>query len=369
MEVITDAPIVRKRRRYTCVIFIVALVILIGAAIGSAAWWYQDAIHTPASSDSNAVALELKPGDTILDLATALRNAGGLKSVEALRVYLRINNENPKPQIGVYAIPKNLNIPDFLALVEQGPRKLSITATIQEGLRFDEHAGILATAFASVPGAKFSKQEYLDIATNPDKYDFSGEVKSFLAQAKPAGVSLEGYLFPDTYNIGVDATAMDIISLQVTTLIRRLDEANIPVGPANPSPLRNFHEVLTLASTVQREAYGDEEKAMIADIFLRRLKEGLGLGSDATLFYPYKRWRPGLTLVELNTDTPYNSRLRITLPPTPICNPGIAAIEGVVNHTANNYYYFIHDKDGIIRYGRTFAEHTSNITRYGLADE
>lgn len=369
MGTTTAAPIARKRRRYTCVIILVAIIILIGAAIGSAAWWYQDAINSPASNDPTAVALEVKPGDTILDLATALKNVGGLRSVEAFRVYLRLNNENPKPQIGTYAIPKNLNIAGFLALVEQGPRKLSITATIQEGLRLDEHADILAAAFASVQSAKFSKEEYLDIATNPDSYTFSSEVGKFLTQFKPEGVSLEGFLFPDTYNIGVDATAMDIINLQVTTLIRRLDEANIVVDAVNTPPLDNFYEVLTLASTVQREAYGDEEKAMIADIFLRRLKEGLGLGSDATLFYPYKRWRPGLTRVELNTDTPYNSRLRITLPPTPICNPGIASIEGVVNHKANNYYYFIHDKDGVIRYGRTFAEHNSNITRYGLADE
>ncbi len=325
---------------------------------------YDLSINTPASSTEGYLTLDVKAGATLQEVVEQLSQMGMINDLFFARVYLRLNQVNVNLQVGSYQIAQDLTLPEILAEIADGPQIQSVKVTIPEGLRYDEVADILAQKFIAA-GLNFDPADFINIVEQPATVSFSSKVADFLNKAKPANANLEGYLFPDTYNIGWDASAQDIVELFVTTLDIKLQNSKIDT---DISPrLNSFYEVINLASIVQREARREEDMRNIADIFLKRLENGWPLGADATLLYPYKRWSPGLTQSELETDTPYNTRKRTGLPQTPIANPGIMAISAVLSPITNPYFFFITDKDGIKRYAVTAAQHEANIQQYGLA--
>lgn len=340
------------------------VIIIIGGAFALNSW-YQNAIFGEASSSNEQINLVVEEGENFFTAAAKLQEQGALKSIDALRIYLRLNpTADPQVKAGSYLVPKNLNVPQLLELIAKGPVTKVVRITIVEGLRMDEIADDIAEAYTK-SNETFNKTIYLDIAQNPDKYTFEGEVNDFLKKYKPTGKNLEGFLFPDTYNVAVDAAPQDIIDLQLRTLINRIEENDLNIDSF--TRLDSFYEILNLASIVQREARVYTDMQMISDIFLRRLEERWFLNADAALLYPLKRWSPGLTQAEIAKDSAYNTYKRLGLPPTPICNPGIEAISAILEFEPNQYYYYITDKNGVKRYGRTLQEHNNNIANYGLA--
>lgn len=359
-------PIKAKRSVFKSVLGCVLILIVAGiiaAIIGFN--WYRGAIYTPASTAEGNVELDVIDGDTLFSIAEKLQKQGVVSSLDAFRIYQRLNPIDIKVQTGFYRIPKSINVPDLIAKIAEGPITKIITATFPEGLRYDEILSILEDAYAE-ENVEFNRADFEAVVTNPDQYEFSEGVEALLAATKPAGKNLEGYLFPDTYNIGADATPANVIDLFIRTLIIRLEQNKLPTDNA-PRLSNNFYQVLNLASIVQREARVYADMQNVSDVFLKRLENRWYLEADASLLYPLKRWTPGLTQAELANDTPYNTYKRFGLPPTPISNPGIEAISSVLNYTANPYYFYITDKDGIKRYAKTFQEHQNNIARYGLA--
>jgi len=127
---------------------------------------------------------------------------------------------------------------------------------------------------------------------------------------------------------------------------------------------RNLFETVILASIIEREALYDEDRAMIADIFLKRLDDNIGLQSDATINYITGKKTTRPTFNDLQVDSPYNTYKYRGLPPGPICNPGLASLKAAVYPQVNDYYYFLTDRDGRAHFGRTYAEHQQNIARY-----
>lgn len=340
--------------------FLILVLVAGGAFIGVN--WFNSQIYEPASTSEEVKYVTADKGETFAQYLNKLQQNGLVKNVDAARVYIKVTNHEPSLQEGKYGFPANSNFPAILEIVEKGPLKNSFRVVLPEGYRIDENAATIAKAVkdSGVEDPRFVEAEYLDIAMFPDKYDFNTEVQQFLDLQKPGGKSLEGFLFPDTYVLGADATALQIINLQIQTLITRLAENELT---ASGGKLRNFYEVLNVASIVHREAIRNEDKKLVADIFIRRVKEGWTLGSDVTILYPYKRWSPEPTAVELQTYTPYNTRLIQGLPPTPIANSGIEDIAAVLNPTPNNYYYFI-SVGADMYYARTLQEHNVNVNRY-----
>ncbi|MBL8015502.1 MAG: endolytic transglycosylase MltG [Candidatus Doudnabacteria bacterium] len=343
-----------------------AILVVGGLLLGGGAYlWWQENIVTPNSTDSTKITIQVKEGDTLVSIAEELNKQGALKSVDAFKLYLRLYPlASTTVQQGRYEIPKNLTIAQLLETLAAGPVIKTVQVTIIEGLRFDEVVESIVSAYAEA-SEPFDRNRYLEIVQNPDAVSFSAENAAFLDQVKPAGKNLEGFLFPDTYNVAVDAGALDLIELQLTTLRQKLQSAGLNLSDAGR--LANYYEVINLASIVQREAKRYEDMQMVSDVFLKRLEQDWPLDADASLLYPLKRWTPPLTRDELARDTAYNTYKRLGLPPTPICNPGLDAIKSVINFTANPYFYYITDKNGIKRFAKTLVEHQQNIDTYGLA--
>ena len=215
---------------------------------------------------------------------------------------------------------------------------LDIWVTIVEGLRKEEIAQIINQNFA-IPESEFLKY------------------------------AKEGYLFPDTYLVPKEATAEAIVKILTNNFYRRFDK-NFQEKAKNKGLTEE--EVIILASLVEKEAKYDEDRQKVASIILKRIKNDWPLQIDATIQYalgyqPQEKswWKKYLTKEDLEIDSPYNTYKNKGLPPTPICNPGLASIEAVIGASENTpYWYYLSDKTGRMHYAKTLEEHNENIRKY-----
>jgi UPF0755 protein len=353
-----------KSNNSGCFLAFFFLLIIAAAALGGGYWWYNNAVNSAYGSSETKVDITVEEGKGLLDIAPELESKGLLSSQLALRVYLRLQNPSINLLPGKYQLTAGQTMPQLIDRLNAGPKIVSVRVTITEGLRYDEVVSLFKKAYKNVPDAKFDASEYEDIIKSPQKYTFSTKVETFLDLHKPVEKNLEGFLFPDTYVIGTDANALEVMNLQIGTLIRRLEEANL--DPTKHGRLKNFYQVLTLASILYREAGPVSQMPIVADIFLKRIESNQALYADSTYLYPLKNWKYPLTNTELTTNysNKYNTYLYPGLTPTPISNPGIAAIKAALKPQKNPYYYFITGTDGKNYYAKTLTEHQVNINNH-----
>ncbi|MDX9738817.1 MAG: endolytic transglycosylase MltG [Candidatus Dojkabacteria bacterium] len=324
-------------------IFLLALLtVVIGAFFIKKS--YYSTLETPNSDSSEKVVLEIEKGEPLESIIDDLITAGVLKEKWAtyFEIYIKLNKLAPKIQAGVYDIPKNLNIKEIAQMI-QSSKEQGVWITIPEGLRKDEIANIIASEYEKIDGTNFSKEEFLRLTEDP-------QYIQSLAIPYPL-TDLEGFLFPDKYSFSVNTDTQSILGILLTNFKNR-------VG------FTDTYEDIIVASMVEREGYTSEDRPMIADIIQRRNKEGWLLQIDATLLYPKKDWKSPITVADKQDDNPYNTYKRQGYPPTPICNPGLAAINAVRNPKPNQYYYYIHDASGNPHYAETLTEHNQNVQKY-----
>ena len=188
----------------------------------------------------------------------------------------------------------------------------------------------------------------------------------FLA-SKDSNLSLEGYLFPDTYRVFASTTAESV----VRRLLQNFDDKLSPeMRREIERQGKTIHEIVTMASIIEKEAPIFKQKdirdaKIISGIFWNRLRIGMALQSDATLSYIFGDNKPAHEGAELEVDSPYNSYKYPGLPPGPICNPGLVAIEAAIYPEKTDYFYFLTPLEGgAVYYGKTYAEHLYNKNRY-----
>jgi UPF0755 protein len=229
---------------------------------------------------------------------------------------------------------------------------------------FEKEGRFSSKEFFQVVG--FSKVDYQNKkeVANPD--DFVAEF-SFLDD-KPKNYSLEGYLFPDTYRIYASSTVSEVVEKMLVNFDKKLTpkmRADIKAQG------KTIYEIVTLASIVEKEAPIDYQNGnnrdarIIAGIFLNRLRIGQGLQSDATLSYIFGDSKPAHSGVELENSSLYNTYKYRGLPPGPICNPGILALEAAIYPILTDYNYFLTPKGKAeVVYARTYEEHLQNKYKY-----
>lgn len=191
--------------------------------------------------------------------------------------------------------------------------------------------------------------------------DASGTEKFPLLRTKAKNVSYEGYLYPDTYRIYADATPKEVLEKIFSNLENKI---TLEIRAQIESSGKDFFEVLTLASIVQKEAPSKQDMGMVADIFTRRLKKNWALQSCATVNYITGKNDPGVSGTDKSTDSFFNTYKYPGLTPGPIANPSVAAIEAVLNPVKNDYWYFMAGTDGVTRYAKTLEEHNRNVAKY-----
>jgi UPF0755 protein len=209
-----------------------------------------------------------------------------------------------------------------------------------------------------------AKLEQAGIATRKQFLEQQAQLVDLVADMDPRARTLEGYLFPDTYRFPRRTTPLQIAS----AMVKRFRVIAAELGLKE-----NVHDVVTLASLVQRETAVDAERPLVASVFDNRLAKHMPLMTDPSVIYGLQvkdEWRGTIYASDLRRDTPYNTYLHAGLPPGPVANPGIPALRAAINPAQSNYLYFVAagaNPQGKSLFAATLEEHAKNVSGYRRA--
>ena len=307
----------------------------------------------PATRTDFSVLYTVQPGDTLGEIAGGLQEEGLIISELVFRLALERRGSVNSLQPGQYLLRSSMSMDQIIDELQRG-QAADRVVTVIEGWRSEQIAEHLESLGA------FDRAAFL-AAVKSDTDQFT---HAFLP-AQSGGGSLEGYLFPDTYFIGPQTTARELVS----AMLNRFGEIYGPQErQAAAAAGRSDHEVVILASIVEREAQLDEERPLIASVFLNRLAQGMPLQADPTVQYAAAAaggwWKDPLTAADLQIDSPYNTYRSAGLPPGPIANPGAASLRAVLEPAETQYLFFVARGDGSHAFAETYEEHQQNVARF-----
>ena len=314
-------------------------------------------IQTPASSDSTATVFTINPGETAATIAPRLQREGLVSDGQLFLYVVRYRGVDAQLEAGEYELRPDMTMDEIIDTLQHG-RLQDVSITIPEGRRAEEVAALLEEQ-----GLVDSEVFLALVRSGSDGYDFLSD------RPAEAPVSLEGFLFPETYRIPRDYDAAQILDLLLGTFGDRFTPEMVQAAAQNGMTI---YQVVTLASIVEREAVVAEERPIIADVYLNRLEQGMYLQSDPTVQYAlgYQEesaqwWKIPMSLeVDMQVDSPYNTYLYAGLPPGPICSPGLASIQAVLEPADTSYLFFFSKFDGSHAFAETYEEHLQNQELY-----
>jgi UPF0755 protein len=319
------------------------LLILAGAALVEA--WR---LVAPASAlRTGAVVVQIPPGESVVDIARRLDGAGVIRSPEGFVALSLARGSFRSLRAGEYEVPAQASTAHVLMLLESG-RVRHHPVLHPEGASVAELAAVLDNARLATAA------DVLRVATD----------RQFLDAQGVAAAAVEGYLFPDTYHVVRGMTAEQILGRMVQRMQQKL---TAEVRARARERDLTVHQLLTLASIIEREAVAPEERRLIAAVFWNRLKIGMPLQADPTVQYAAGKERRTLTRADLQVDHPYNTYARPGLPPGPIASPGLGSIEAALDPAPVKYLYFVKRDDQHHQFSTTLEEHNAAVARYRLA--
>lgn len=322
-------------------VFRIFLILGLGLSIGLGLWYWSYS-GTPSPGRGEKV--------VIIPQGAGVRLIGELLAEQELVEYdirfllmARFSGLASKLRAGEYSIPKGLKPLEVLRLLARG-KVLLHRVTIPEGLSLEQ----IATLFSK--NGWGSKERFTNLAGDA----------GFIKELGLPVSSLEGYLYPDTYTFSRQEYSEKFI---IRTMVTRFAIIWGETGATVETGL-DQHQVVTLASIVEKETGNASERPLIARVFLNRLKRGMRLQSDPTVGYGVVGFNGTITRSDLRRATPYNTYVIPALPPGPICNPGKAAIEAVLQPANSQALYFVSRNDGTHVFSKSLAEHNRAVRKY-----
>jgi len=306
--------------------------------------------------------IEIPLGADGKKIADILEAEGIIQRAFHYRMYARFDPTVSRAKAGVYALRPGTNYHEIARTLALGPKRDESEITMIEGETLDQFIDQLETdhGIATTTTAK-----RIGRSVNRGTFDTEYRTTYTFLNNLPNNRSLEGYLFPNTYRVWTDQLPNGLITKQLEEFEKRFAAAK--PGPQS-APLKNLDEVIILASIVQDEVRSEADMKAVAGIFLNRLRDGMALQSDATINYLTGSGRARSTAKDLTIDSPWNTYKYRGLPPSPIGNPGEAAIKAVLDPEPNEYRYFLTDEAGKVYYGRTLDEHIENRQKAGYSN-
>jgi UPF0755 protein len=327
-----------------------AAISIIGAA---GAWfWLDRAAKTPVDPEGKSKPTEFRvaKGATLNQVGQDLESAGLIASARVWKLYVRFHG-GPSPKAGRHSVHPGMNVPELLATLSGTPLSDDVGLTMVEGWRLVDADLFLATAKVIEAG------EYIRAAQEPSRFKIP-----FPFQGK----TLEGYLYPETYMVPVG-------KLDVNKLIQRQIDAfaerfYLPNRAEIENSGRNLHQLVVMASMLEREEPDPALRPQVAGVLYKRLDAKTPLGVDATSRYMLADWNDRKTFLAAlrDPDEPYNTRLRAGLPPSPIGSASLPSLIGALRPVAGPYWYYLHDAQRRIHFARTAEEHEENRRKYNV---
>ncbi|MCC7304509.1 endolytic transglycosylase MltG [bacterium] len=316
-------------------------------------YWSPHIVSQQTSTSAGTQPVTITPGLEPHAIGKLLQEKGVISSANDFLCYVRKINAGSKIQAGYYEISLPVTLEQLIPML-QSARIPTTRIVLPEGLRMDEIAEKIGAAMGTENTIKkFSKQEFLALTTDKEYLNTFEYTKG--------KQSIEGFLFPDTYDVAKNASAREIVDLLTTTFTQKIASQPRFVSSGTYTP----YQVIIMASIIEKEAGKSyEEKQTVAGILEKRIKNGWLLQVDATFLYEKKNWKAPITIQDKSNNSRYNTYKHMGLPPTPIDNPGLDSVRAVLNPKESPYWFYLHGTDGVIRYGRTNEEHLRNISLY-----
>jgi UPF0755 protein len=332
----------------------ISVLLVLAVILGGVLFW-DSYIISPAK-DAEPIEFVIEPGASVGEIASSLEEQGVTNGSFLFKVYVKLTDQQAKLQAGTFSLTPGMN---YASIVDELVRAQAseTRVTFPEGFTVRQIGQVVIEAFDGV-----TEEDWEYVVGDSGKTTlFSTD----LVAGIPHGHGLEGYLFPDTYRFRDDATATTIADTMVLTLKRRMAENEIVI----PETLvfengMTLHELLTLASIVEREVRDFEDMKIVAGIFLTRMQIGMALQADSTVNYITGKDTPAISLEDSRIQSAYNTYQNLGLPPGPISNPGMNAILAVLHPTDSDYLYFLTSSEGEVFYATTFDQHILNKYQY-----
>ena len=328
------------------------ILLAIFAAAGWLAWALTSTVEPPGETF-----VMLRPGYSTHRIAAELKNAGIIRSQEAFILW-HYYHHGRSLKAGEYLFDKSANIIDIQKRLRRGDVYFH-TVVVPEGFTmFDIARAIEAAGLGPA-------DDFLKVAQSDT---------TLVADLDPSAHSLEGYLFPETYEFTRMMTMQEMAGAMVKQFRQvalQLGLVPNPTGVASDPPAGySPREVVTMASIVEKETSVPAERPEVASVYYNRLAKKMALGADPSIIYAELlagTYQGALHHADMSVSSPYNTYRNAGLPPGPIANPGRSALEAAMHPAQTDYYYFVADAQGHHRFARTMAEHNKNVLAYRKA--
>jgi len=333
-----------KKIYFAVVSFLVIVIVLVSSFI----YWFKKEMG-PVAYTSEKVSFIVPEGKSASQVGELLFKENLIKNPLVFKLYVRLVNKTKNINSGEFELSRSMSVSEIVNALGKGPRELWVT--IPEGLRKEEIVEKIIKALG------MDKE-------NSDKFR-----NEFLSLSNES----EGYLFPDTYLFPADVSPQLVFAKLTLTFDEKYTQG-LEGFMKNAKFTKN--EIVIMASILERETKGMEEKPVVAGILWKRIENDWPLQIDATVQYAIansqpttnnlqqKDWWLILSLSDLNIDSTYNTYKYKGLPPAPICNPGLASLQAAANPQSSEYWFYIHSDDGQIHYAKTSEEHAANVRKY-----
>lgn len=342
---------------------IITIIILLCILIG--AWFLYSEVYVAQAQYSDSVIFEIEEGQSVQGLAFDLEQKDIIRNATLFKLYARFKGIDRQIRQGEFEVKKPITL-----------------ARVIESLT---HPGISERTITIIPGWDLRDvAEYLVsegfVKDTEEVFYFTGEPAFYYSfvwntegenrfttlaneiQSLPDKISYEGYLAPNTYRVYKNATVREII---VKLMLERNDELANFYPESLYSSGRTIHEILTMASILEREVKTSKDRKLISDLFWRRYDANWALQADSTVHYAVgKKGNVFTTKEDRDSLSTWNTYKYPGLPPGPICNPSLDAIMAAMYPEKNEYWYFLTTQDGEVKYGRNLEEHNSNIQKF-----
>lgn len=304
-------------------------------------YWCWSDLNTPVALPPEGAVVSVAQGEPLRVIGARLEAAGVIRHALLLRVWARWQGLDRLVRSGEYRFAQPLSPVDVLAML-RSPSAALHRVTIPEGSTLSQIASLFAGAgFGGV-------DQFLCVAHDAD----------FLARLDLPTSGLEGYLFPETYTFAWSMSPEQIFAAMVERFRAQAGGLRVRRMQAGTSE----EDMVILASLIEKETGAATERALISAVFHNRLRIGMPLQSDPTAMYG-RGGHGAPTHVDLSVESPYNTYLHAGLPPGPICNPGLAALEAAITPAAVPYLYFVSRKDGTHAFSSSLEEHNRAVAR------
>ena len=318
------------------------------AMLAAATVFWRNFLNTPASDSNENVVYEVIPGKSFSTVAKELENRDVITNAAIFSLFARLRGESSKMKVGEYMLHPNMRPSEILEVLLSG-KSIGYNFTVTEGLNIYEIADLIGQTKIA------TREQFLKAVQNP------AVVKTLIGEEHP---SLEGYLFPDTYQY----TKYTDLKTLLHSMVQKFLVAYAKVEPQAKTLGWSRHQVVTLASIVEKETGAPEERPLIASIFHNRLGKEMMLQTDPTVLYAKmlgtNAVELSITKNDLMMEHPYNTYRIKGLPPGPISNPGAEALKAAVNPANSEYLYFVSQNNGTSIFSKTYAEHQKAVLKY-----